>query len=188
MRDRRMFFLIAFAMACASAPEPEAVVTFSDNRTPLKKLADSTSILMKVGVDQSDSASLRGQLANAERNQARQRQFIGDARRSAMTARESFIQAMEKGDRLRDFLGSIPSTDESPRSFSRYWSNTRVKLDMARSESHLAVMAADSALVCGPNACTGLMTALLRSHLLAAAGAAHEAHSLLRIAMTFVKK
>ena len=188
MHHRRMWYFIALvAMACASAPEEAPVVTYSDNRTAQKKLADSTSILMKVGVDQSDSASLRGQLASAERDAARRRQFVGDARRSAMTARESFIQAMEKGDRLRDFLGTIPSTDETPRGFSRYWSTTRVKLDMARNESHLAVQAADSAIICGAAPCSGLMTAALRSHLLAAAGAAHEAHSLLRIAMTFIR-
>lgn len=187
MTNRRILatMVIAWALGCAQAPEP--VIEITDSRSPLKKLADSTRIALKVGVDVSDSASLRAQLAAAERDSLRRRLFVGEARRSAMIARESFIQAIERGDRLRDYMTALPGDDQGSRHYSRYWGTSRERIDFARSESHLAMQAADSALVCSMVTCSAAMAAALRTHMMAAAGAAHEAHSLLRIAMTYLR-
>lgn len=183
---RRRILVGALALvACSAAPKPEEV-TLTDNRTPIRKIADSTSILVHIGVDQTDSASLRAQLAAAERSPERVRGFVTDARRSAATAGESFAQAMEKGDRLHRLVMAVGSNDERPSRFARYWTTTRSMLESARSRSDLAKQAADSALGCAAIPCSAAMTNVLKNHMLAAAGAAHEAQSLVRIAMTYV--
>jgi hypothetical protein len=152
----------------------------------MQKVADSTRILVRLGVDQADTGSLRAQLAAAERSPERVRGFVSEARQSAATATESFLQAIEKGDRLQQLVTSVGTLDDGPASYRRYWSSSRTKLESARSRSDLAKQAADSALGCSAVPCSSVMTNVLRNHMLAAAGEAHEAQSLVRIAMTFV--
>ena len=176
----------AFLMACASSMPTPVGLTMSDNRSPMQKVADSTRILVRLGVDQADTGSLRAQLAAAERSPERVRGFVSGARQSAATATESFLQAIEKGDRLQQVVISVGTTDDGPARYRKYWSSTRVKLESARSSSDLAKQAADSALGCSAVPCSSVMTGVLRNHMLAAAGDAHEAQSLVRIAMTFV--
>ena len=103
MRTRFVIVAAMLLAACAPPPETPEPIEYIDDRTPMKQLADSASLLVRIGVDQSDSASLRAQLASVERDTSRRRRWVGDARRSALTARESFTQAIEKGDRLRDY-------------------------------------------------------------------------------------
>ena len=183
---RRCIVVGALALvACMAPPKPEPV-TLTDNRTPIRKIADSTSILVHVGVDQTDSASLRAQLAASERSPDRVKGFVQDARRSAATAGESFSQAMEKGDRLNRLVMAVGSGDDRPSRFARYWTSSRSMLESARSRSDLARQAADSALGCAAIPCSAAMANVLKNHMLAAAGAAHEAQSLVRIAMTYV--
>lgn len=180
-------FALCLVVGCASQrPEIEPVVV-TDTRTPLRQLADSASLLVQIGVGLSDSASLNAQLATVERDTLRRRQRVGDARRSAATARESYIQAIEKGDRLREYLRAMPSSDDAPKNFARYWTSSRYQLDVARAKSHAAVIAADSLLGCGVTRCAGTLSASIRDELVAAAGSAHEAHSLLRIAMSYIR-
>lgn len=182
---RRILVTALALTACTAAPKP-AEVTISDTRTPIRRIADSTRILVHIGVDQTDSASLRAQLAASERSPERVRGFVTDARRSAATATESFHQAIEKGDRLQRLVMAVGSGDDRPSRFARYWTSSRTMLESARSRSDLAKQAADSALGCAAVPCSAAMTNVLRNHMLAAAGAAHEAQSLVRIAMTYV--
>jgi hypothetical protein len=182
---RRVLVGALALVACTAAPKPEEV-TLTDNRTPIRRIADSTSVLVHVGVDQTDSASLRAQLAASERSPDRVLGFVKDARRSAATAGESFAQAMEKGDRLHQLVMSVGSGDDRPSRFARYWTSSRSMLESARSRSDLAKQAADSALGCAAIPCSAAMANVLKNHMLAAAGAAHEAQSLVRIAMTYV--
>ena len=185
--NRRILFGALALAACSSIPEPqEEQLVVTDNRTPIRKIADSTRVLVHIGVDQTDSASVRAQLAATERSSDRARGFVTDARRSAATATESFRQAMEKGDRLNHLVASVGSGDDRPSRFARYWTSGRTMLESARSRSDLAKQAADSALGCAAVPCSAAMANVLRNHMLAAAGAAHEAQSLVRIAMTYV--
>ena len=184
---RRILIGVAFAAACTSAPQPiETTTTPSDNRSPVRRIADSTRILVRIGVDQTDTASVRAQLAAAERTRERARAYVSDARRSAATATESFLQAIEKGDRLQALVRSAGADDDRPSRYARYWKSSRTKLESARSRSDLAKQAADSALGCAAMPCSSAMATVLRNHMLAAAGDAHEAQSLVRIAMTYV--
>ena len=182
---RRVLIGALLAVGCTSAPKPVEVTTLSDNRSPARRIADSTRILVRIGVDQADTGSLRAQLAASERSRERAIGFVTDARRSAATATESFLQAIEKGDRLQKLVTSAGDND-SPARYARYWSSTRTKLESARSRSDLARQAADSALGCTAMPCSAAMANVLRNHMLAAAGDAHEAQSLVRIAMTYV--
>lgn len=183
--SRRILFGALFVVACTSAPKP-AEVTLADDRSPTRRIADSTRILVRIGVDQADTGSLRAQLAASERTRERAIGFVTDARRSAATATESFMQAIEKGDRLQKLVASAGTTDDRPSRYARYWSSSRTKLESARSRSDLAKQAADSALGCSAMPCSSAMANVLRNHMLAAAGDAHEAQSLVRIAMTYV--
>ena len=187
MRTRFVIVAAMLLAACAPPPETPEPIEYIDDRTPMKRLADSASLLVRIGVDQSDSASLRAQLASVERDTSRRRRWVGDARRSALTARESFTQAIEKGDRLRDYLKALPSTDDAPKNYVRYWTNSRYRLDVARTKSHTAILMADSLLGCSVTACGATAAASLKENLIAAAGSAHEAHSLLRIAMSYIR-
>ena len=183
-----MTVLIAGLVAGCAAPPPEIEpLPVGPTRTALQQLADSTNLLVAIGVGQSDSASLSAQLALVERDSTRRRQWVGNARRSALTARESFIQALEKGDRLREYMRSLPTTADGPRNYARYWTTSRYQLDIARAKTHAAILAADSLLGCTVTQCAASVSASLRDHLQAAAGSAHEAHSLLRIAMSYVQ-
>ena len=181
----RILICALIVSACSSAPKP-AEISLTDNRTPIRKIADSTRILVRLGVDQADTGSLQAQLAAAERSEARARGFITDARRAAVTTTESFLEAIEKGDRLQKLVTSVGSTDDRPSRYARYWTSSRTKLESARSRSDLAKQAADSALGCAAMPCSSAMANVLRNHMLAAAGDAHEAQSLVRIAMTYV--
>ena len=181
----RVLIAAVFVVACTSAPKP-AEVQLSDNRSPMRRIADSTRILVRIGVVQADTGSLHAQLAAAERQRDRAIGFVTDARRSAATATESFLQAIEKGDRLQKLVTSARSSDDGPAEYARFWSSSRTKLESARSRSDLARQAADSALGCSAMPCSSAMANVLRNHMLAAAGDAHEAQSLVRIAMTFV--
>jgi hypothetical protein len=165
---RRILIGAMFLVACAPAPKPAEVTTLSDNRTPERRIADSTRILVRIGVDQADTGSLRAQLAASERTRERAIGFVTDARRSAATATESFLQAIEKGDRLQKLVASSGDNDR-PSRYARYWSSTRTKLESARSRSDLAKQAADSALGCSAMPCSSAMANVLRNHMLAAA-------------------
>ena len=182
---RRTLLCALITSACTSAPKP-AEISYSDNRTPVRKIADSTRVLVRLGVEQADTASLRAQLAAAERSPLRVRGFVTDARMSASTATESFMQAIEKGDRLQQIMTGGGGADDAPARYAKYWLTSRTKLDAARTRSHLAKQAADSALGCAAIPCSSAMANVLRNHMLAAAGNAHEAESLVRIAMTYV--
>ena len=109
-----------------------------------------------------------------------------DARQSAATATESFLQAIEKGDRLQVLVTSVVSPDDRPSRYARFWTTSRSRLESARSRSDLAKQAADSALGCAAVPCSSAMANVLRNHMMAAAGEAHEAQSLVRIAMTYI--
>lgn len=182
---RRILVGALALVACSSAPRP-AEVTIADTRTPIRRIADSTRVLVHIGVDQADSASLSAQLAASERSSERVRGFVIDARRSAATATGSFLQAIEKGDRLHQLVMAVGSSDDRPSRFARYWTSSRTMLESARSRSDLAKQAADSALGCSAVPCSAAMANVLKNHMLAAAGTAHEAQSLVRIAMTYV--
>lgn len=181
----RLLISTVFVMACSSAPKP-VPLPMSDSRSPMRRVADSTRVLVRLGVDQADTGSLRAQLAVVERSPERIRGFVSGARQSAATATESFLQAIKKGDRLQQLVTAVGSTDHGPANYRRHWSSTRIKLESARSRSDLAKQAADSALGCSAVPCSSAMTNVLRNHMLAAAGDAHEAQSLVRIAMTYV--
>jgi hypothetical protein len=182
----RLMIVGLVTVACTSAPKPVDDLVISDNRSPIRKIADSTRLLVRIGVDQADTGSVHAQLAAAERSRDRARGYMTDARRSAATATESFIQAIEKGDRLQKLVTSVGGDNDRPSRYARFWTSSRTKLESARSRSDLAKQAADSALGCAAMPCSSAMANVLRNHMIAAAGEAHEAQSLVRIAMTYV--
>jgi len=182
---RRITIGVLCVTACTAAPRP-AAVSLVDNRTPIRRIADSTRVLVGIGVDEADTGSVHAQLAAAERSAERARGYMTDARQSAATATERFLQAIEKGDRLQVLVTAVASPDDRPSRYARFWTTSRTKLESARSRSDLAKQAADSALGCAAMPCSSAMANVLRNHMLAAAGEAHEAQSLVRIAMTYI--
>ena len=93
---------------------------------------------------------------------------------------------LASGERLLTVLGD-PAEERDAREFGRYWAVGRTRLDVARASAVAAIAAADSALACSAAGCGAVMTRQVGSHAGAAAAAAREAESVLRIAIGFVQ-
>ena len=186
---RRSLLCLLIVAACAGrkpAPEP-APATATAPRRPLQVLADSTAQLVTYAAGASDTAGVNAQFALADSLLDRVRSLVVTARVSARSAREHAAAAMAQGDRIHTFVTSGLFEEERARSYDRYWKLGRAKLDTARTRSQAAVQAADSALLCDAGVCVTTQALQIRTHMVAASGAAREAESLVRIALRFVR-
>ena len=184
----RRLIMIATAitgMACTPPPIPTPAIV--DPRTPLQRLADSTSQLVALAAQASDSAILQASYATIDGPVERLRGYVNTAREAAQRASKSLDDAIEKGDRLRLTVEPEGSVNAGSRRYSHYWHLGRAKLDVARVESERAASAADSALACTLPSCTTVSAQSLRTHSQLAAGAVREAESLVRIALLYVR-
>lgn len=180
---RRTLFaatLVAATTACGSgireievAPMPSA----------LRAVADSTATLVSVAAYQSDTAMVKARVATIARS-------LGDARSLVLGARSSIVKAgghVASAMRQGDWLGNVVATEEKGDEYARYWSISRVKLDEARARSAIAVAVADSTLSCTETECAAEGARRMQAHVEAAAGAAREAESMVRVALVHVR-
>jgi hypothetical protein len=174
------------SVACATAPAPPPALV--DPKTPLERLADSTSFLVTMAAIVSDSAILQASFATIDGPADRQRGYVTTARDAAQRVTRSLDDAIEKGNRLQAKVEPEGSVAAGSRRYSHYWHLGRAKLDVARVESERAATAADSALACTLPSCTVVSAQALRTHSQLAAGAVREAESLVRIALLYLKK
>src|SRR5687767_4672338 len=120
MRRLIVAVLAPCAMACATAPPPPPPAPV-DPRSPLERLADSTSSLVTLAAIISDSAILQANVASIDGPVDRQRTYVSIARDAAQRATRSLGDAIEKGDRLRAKVEPDGSAAGGSRRYSHYW-------------------------------------------------------------------
>ncbi|MGH7665657.1 MAG: hypothetical protein ACRENI_15415 [Gemmatimonadaceae bacterium] len=133
-----------------------------------------------------DDASVQVRIALADSLESRVEDLVASARISAVAAKTNAEQAIAQGNRLAAFAESGAYGEMESRRFVRYWELGRVGLDSARIHSVEAIEAADAAIACEERACVEKQAALMRDGMIAAAGAARKAESLIRIALRYV--
>ena len=168
------------ATACGSGIREIEVVPAP---SPLKLVADSTATLVTYAAIETDSAMKRARVATIARSLVDARSLVTGARSAVVTAGSHVSTAMRQGDWLRN----VVAEEDKGQDFARYWSIGRVKLDEARARSAIAVAVADSALACTETACAADRAREMQAHVEAAAGAAREAESMVRVALVHVR-
>lgn len=149
----------------------------------LRVVADSTVRLVSIAATESDSAMKRARVATIARSLVDARSLVLGARSAVAIAGSHATTAMRQGDWLRNVVAG----EDKGQEYARYWSIGRVKLDEARARSEIAVAVADSALACTQAECATQTTRRLQEHVEAAAGAAREAESVVRVALVHVR-
>lgn len=172
--------LAAAATACGSGIREVDVVPAP---TPIRAVADSAAQLVSIAAHESDSATVRARVATIARTLVDARSLVQGARNAAVTAHSHVAIALRQGDWLRTAVAE----EELGQDYARYWSIGRLKLDEARSLTQSAVAVADSALACAEAECAAERARRLHERVEAAAGAAREAESAVRVAMVHVR-
>jgi hypothetical protein len=175
-------------VGCASRPEPAPPppAAPADPRPFLVRVADSTITLVAVAAVQSDSANVQARVALREPTPARVRYRIEHARLSAVAATRFVEAAIAQGDYIGEILPLTPGAGAETASYTKYWTLSRAKLDLARAKTSSAVNAADSALACSATGCAATRADQMQGYIEEAAGAAREAETLVRIANIYV--
>ena len=151
--------------------------------SPLKLVADSTATLVSIAAHETDTAMVRARVATIARSLVDARKLVQGARSAVATAGSHVSSAIRQGDWLRNVVAG----EERGEDFAKYWSIGRVKLDEARALSEIAVVVADSALACTEQECAAATAKRMQQHVEAAAGAAREAESVVRVALVHVR-
>ena len=172
--------LVAVAAACGSGireievqPAPSA----------LRVVADSTVRLVSIAPTETDSAMVKTRVATIARTLGDARDLVLGARSAVATAGGHVSTAMRQGDWLRN----VVADEDKGQEYAKYWSIGRVKLDEARARSEIAVAVADSVLACTQAECAAQGARRMQEHVEAAAGAAREAESVVRVALVHVR-
>jgi hypothetical protein len=172
--------LAAGLTACGSGIQE---VQIQPAPSPLKIVADSTATLVSIAAHESDTAMVRTRVATIARSLDDAQKLVQGARSAVVTAGSSAAVAIRQGDWLRNVVAGEQRGEE----FAKYWSIGRVKLDEARAISEIAVAVADSALACTQAECAAQHARQMQQHVVAAAGAAREAESMVRVALVHVR-
>lgn len=175
--------LLPFALACGGSPKPASLAP-REARSPFRVLADSTVNLATRAVHAADTATTQVRLVLADTAGTRIAPTLVLVRAATLSATTNANAAIMNGDRLQDVLGA--PEDRMAEGYGRYWAAGRRHLDVARTRATQATAATDSAIACGAAPCALLMAREAKTHADAAAGAAHEAESVVRIAASYV--
>ena len=173
----------ALVSCAAPSPLPQALVS-RDTRTPLRVMADSTVRLASRAAEATDTATTHVRLVLADTVGTRTPATLAMVRAATLSATTNASAAIMHGDRLSAVLGA--PEDRMAQEYGRYWNTGRRHLDVARTRASQATVATDSAIACGRAPCALLMAREAKIHADAAAGAAHEARSVVRIAASYV--
>lgn len=166
---------------------PPAAAPVDDGRTPLQRLADSTSRNVALSAEAADTAAIQSQYAVSDSLLGRARSVIATARLAARNARDQAQMAIVQGDRVGTTIESGLFEPAQAQQFAQYWKLGRAKLDSARLRSATAAQLADSALGCPTTRCATQVAKRMYDLLRAAAGASREAESYVRVALTPVR-
>ena len=175
--------IVLAAAACGGTPAPQSFAP-RESRTPFRVMADSTLTLAARAVHAADTATTQVRLVLADTAGSRLAPTLVLVRAATVSATTNANGAIMQGDRLREVLGA--PEDRMAEGYQRYWDTGRRHLDVARTRASQATAATDSAIACGAAACARLMAREAKIHADAAAGAAHEAESVVRIAASYV--
>ena len=178
--------LLSGALVAACSPAPKQAVETAPRLSLEQRLAQTTAWLVNVAVVSYDTASVQAGYATIDAPLQKVHEYAATARETTKRASQSIEDAILAGDRLRTQV-EPDGIAAGPRRYSHYWYLGKAKLDVARLESERAVIAADSVLACTAPSCTTAPARSFRTHSVAAAGAAREAESLVRLAMVYVK-
>jgi hypothetical protein len=182
-----MAAILAVTLATACAPAKQKSLAAAEPASTEKRLAMATSYLVNLAVVGSDTASVQAGYATLDAPIDRLHQYVTSARAAVQRVNQSIDDAITTGERLRSYVEPKAMSAGQTRRYSHYWYLGRAKLDVAKIEAERAVSAADSVLACAAPSCVTAPARSLQTHSLAAAGAAREAESLVRIAMIYVK-
>ena len=172
--------LVAATTACGSGIRDIEVQAAP---SALRVVADSTVRLVSIAATETDSAMRRTRVASIAHSLGDARSLVLGARSAVATAGSNVVMAMRQGDWLRNVVANEDKGDE----YAKYWSIGRVKLDEARARSEIAVAVADSVLACTQAECAAETARRMQEHVEAAAGAAREAESVVRVALVHVR-
>jgi hypothetical protein len=172
--------LVAATTACGSGIRE---VQVEPAPSALRVVADSTVRLVSIAATETDSAMVRTRVASIARSLVDTRALVLGARSAVATAGTHVVSAMRQGDWLRN----VVADEDRGQEYAKYWSIGRVKLDEARARSALAVGIADSVLACTQAQCAADGARRMQEQVEAAAGAAREAESVVRVALVHVK-
>ena len=172
--------LAAALTACGSGIQE---VEIQPAPSALRVVADSTVRLVSIAATETDSAMVRTRVASVSRSLVDARSLVMGARSAVATAGSHVATAMRQGDWLR----GVVADEERGQEYAKYWSIGRVKLDEARARSQIAVAVADSVLACTEAQCASDGARRMQEQVEAAAGAAREAESVVRVALVHVK-
>jgi hypothetical protein len=173
-------------LSCAPTPSPMPA-SLVETRSPLQLAADTTRVLATEAAESSDTADAQARIAATARSLDDALRYMTSARLSAQNANRQASSALVKGDWVQHMLAGAGEDAEQPQ-YDHYWQMGRAKLDVVRLRSGNAVTAADSALACTVTTCTATRALRMQTEIEAAAGAAREAESLIRIALVHVPR
>jgi hypothetical protein len=180
---RPMLATVALAAALTACGSGIREVEIVPEPSALRVVADSTVRLVSIAATETDSAMVKTRVASISRTLGDARSLVMGARSAVATAGSHVVTAMRQGDWLR----GVVADEERGQEYAKYWSIGRVKLDEARARSQLAVAVADSVLACTEARCATEGVRRMQEQVEAAAGAAREAESVVRVALVHVK-
>ena len=175
--------LLGATVGCGSGIQEVAVLPAP---SALQVVADSTTHLVSVAALATDTAMVRIRVATTSRTLPDARALVLNARRATATAGAHAAAAIRQGDWIRNILVEDPNARGAE--YARYWQVGREKLETATELSGQAMAVADSALSCTEQECATSRARQMQSQLEAAAGAAREAESVVRVAMVHVRQ
>jgi hypothetical protein len=161
------------------------VLTTTGTSSTMQLAGDSTRRLAAYVALAADTASVQARMAAQAHSLDDERAVLTQARAAAQNATLQASAALLKGDWLESMVKMDGSSDDvaGGLGYSHYWQIGRAKLDVARAKSNEAVSAADAALACSARSCSAAHVLHLQSSVDAAAGAAREAESVVRVAI-----
>jgi hypothetical protein len=172
--------LAAAATACGSGIRE---IEIQPAPSALRVVADSTVRLVSIAATETDSAMVKTRVASISHSLGDARSLVLSARSAVATAGTHVSSAMRQGDWLRN----VVADEDKGQEYAKYWSIGRVKLDEARARSAIAVAVADSVLACTQAECTVQGARRMQEQVDAAAGAAREAESVVRVALVHIR-
>ena len=175
---------LSFAAACVAPPEPEAAP--EPRVSVIQDLGSRARYNVISAAEMADSAAVQAQIASYEDSLVDARLRLRTAADATRGAEADLKLAMEAGDRIEIFVDE-DERKSGRRGFAHYWQLGRAKLDTARTRQALALIAADSGLLCVAAECTSAHAIEMRKQLISASGATREAESIVRIALMYLR-
>ena len=185
--SRSLVALVPVVLAAGACTSGIKEIQVADASNSLQLVADSTTHLAAYAALATDTAMVKVRVATTASSLTDARSLVLTARTAVVSASSNATAAIRQGDWLRNIVAGDAADDQGGRDYARYWTIGRAKLDSARTLSGEAAAVADSALSCTERLCAAARVRQMQAHVEAAAGAAREAESVIRVAMVHVR-